>query len=134
MSDARNKNAIRTKNGGRTITVGDVEIDVISSYSPAWVKEYTESFISYTGEEIKKLKSTRFRLTFSTYGIQPAELSALCTELKKEQTMLVCDEFTGYVRCDSISPELRNANFYGDFFGGSITLVAVAAEIPADGL
>lgn len=134
MADAHNRDKIRIKNGGRKIIVGETDIDVISAYSPSWIKEYTDSFTSWNGQEIKKLKSTRFRLTFSTYGIQPAELSALCIELKKEQTMLVCDEFTGYVRCDSISPELRNANFYGEFFGGSITLVAVAAEIPADGL
>lgn len=134
MADTHNRDKIRIKNGGRKITVGETDIDVISAYSPSWIKEYTDSFTSWDGQEIKKLKATRFRLTFSTYGLQPSELSALVDELKADVISLVCDEFSGNVRCESISPELRNANFYGEFFNGSVTLTAIEAALPADGL
>ena len=135
MADAHDKAKIRSINGGRKITIGDTEIDVISSYSPSWIKEYTDPFTTWDGREVKKLKSVRFRLTFSTYGIQPEELTALLAELKTDETTLECDEFSGTVRCDSISPELKNANFYGDFFSsGSVTLTSTDAELPEDGL
>lgn len=124
---------IKSLNGGRKITVDGKIIDVISGYSPAWTREYSDSFTTWDNRVIQKLKGIRFSLTISTYGLSKDDITALLEAAKKEKIDLVCDEFTGEVICNDFSAELQCANFYGDFSRTSIKFTAVSALAPDEG-
>jgi hypothetical protein len=129
-------NEIRTPNGGKVIKIQEtssstdwLEFNVISGYNPHWEKIYGDCFTAYDGRDVKPLMGNKFTLTFSTYGITPDELGDIAEFILGHETFyLICDEFSGMVRCDVIAPELRNANFYGDFFATNITLAAAQLD------
>jgi len=128
-------------NGGIKITVNDAEINVISGYSASWVSEYSESesdFTTWDGRKKKTLTGIRFNLSFSLYGMSSSDVSTLKNALRPNEDgeiQLECPEFSGAVNCENFSAELKSANFYGDYYNGSVTLSAVEAEaVPEDGL
>ena len=123
-------------NGGRTITLGgeggSITIKVISGYRPSWKKEYTESFTSYDGKDVRLLKGIRFSLNFSTYGLTPSEMIALKNLLiNSEEINLSCDEYSGTVTCEDFSPEVQSSNFLGDYTRTDVTLTS--SETVSDG-
>ena len=127
---------IRSLNGGKVVKLKEaanstdwLEFNVISGYNPHWEKIYGDCFTAYDGREVKPHMGSRFSLTFSTYGITADELEDIATFIMGHDTFyLECDEFTGMVSCDAIAPELRNANFYGEFFATNIVLAAVSLD------
>lgn len=124
---------IKSLNGGRKITVDGKMIDVISGYSSAWTREYSDSFTTWDNRVVQKLKGIRFSLTISTYGLSKEDITALLEAAKKGKINLVCDEFTGEVICNDLSAELQCANFYGDFSRTSMKFTAVSALAPDEG-
>ena len=127
-------------NGGKKITINGTGINVISGYSTSWEREYSgDEFTTWDGRKRRILEGIRFRLSFSTYGMTPEEVSALNNALKPDEDtgeiLLECDEFTGAVDCDNYSAQVQSANFYGEYHGANITLTAVESEkINGDGL
>lgn len=51
---------IKIKNGGRRIKLNDIEIDVISGYTPAWTREYSDSFTTWDNRRAQLLRGIRF--------------------------------------------------------------------------
>lgn len=121
---------IKMKNGGRRIKLDDAEIDVISGYSPAWTREYSDSFTTWDNRTVQLLRGIRFSLSISVYGLSPDDIKTLSDIIKKDKINLVCDEFTGDVICNDFNADLQNSNFYGDFSRASIKFTAVSALAP----
>lgn len=125
-----NDRNIKMKNGGRKIILDETEIDVISGYSPAWTREYSDSFTTWDNRTVQLLRGIRFSLSISLYGLSPDDIKALSDIVKKDKISLVCDEFTGDVICNDLNTDLQNSNFYGDFSRASIKFTAVSALVP----
>lgn len=122
----------KTMNGGRKITIskGDnaYEIVAITGYSPSWEFEYGESFITYSGKEVKKPKGTRFNLSVNLYGLQLADVNALKAVVLGGSFGLSCTEWSGAVQCDSFTPSLSSSNYMGTFYSLSLRMKAVDLE------
>lgn len=127
-------------NGGKKIKINGTEINVISGYSPSWEREYSgDEFTTWDGRKRRILEGIRFSLSFSTYGMTSAEMTALNEALKPDaetgEIILECDEFTGAVECGNYSAQAQSANFYGEYHSANISLTAVEAEkMNGDGL
>ena len=127
--------AVNTIEGGKAVSLGGVSFMITEGYSPAWTKEYGESFTTYDGRIIKPLKGIRFSLGFSPKGIPPDVLLTLRDNVAyKEKISFSCPEYSGDVTCDTLSADLQHASELGEYFSAGITLTAVNAQLPEDGL
>ncbi len=113
-------------NGGYTVVIGDVTVNIIGKYSPKWEKVYdTEnSFRNYLGNQIKPLVGYQFSLDIETAQLNKDKLEALISELKKESINVICPDYEGECYCDNVPANLEAANFLGVRYRLPITLIS----------
>lgn len=132
---------LKIPNGGRSVTVtgttGNVTetvgFDVINGYSPSWSKEYGEEFTTWDGRIIKPCKGIRFALTLSVYALTYEKLTDILKIFNSEEIVLDCDEFSGDVIIDSVSPPLKVSNYFGNYYELTISLSSAALESTESG-
>lgn len=123
-------------NGGYSVTIGDVAINVIGKYAPKWEKVYDNenSFRSYRGNQVQILQGLQFSLELETGRLTKEKLEALLTELNKESVMVTCPDYEGKCYCNDAPANLEQANFLGVRYRMPFTLIASELIPAGDGL
>ncbi|MBQ8177256.1 MAG: hypothetical protein IJ035_09525 [Oscillospiraceae bacterium] len=123
-------------NGGYSVQIGDVTVNVIGKYSPRWEKVYDNenSFQNYLGNQVRPLIGYRFLIDIETGRLNKEKLEALITELNKESVNVVCPDFEGECYCDNAPANLEQANFLGVRYRLPLTLIAKDIIPAGDGL
>ena len=123
-------------NGGYSVEIGSVTVNVIGKYSPKWEKVYDNenSFRNYLGNQKKVLIGSQFSLDIETGRLSNEAFEALIAELNKESVNVSCPDFVGECYCDNAPASLEQANFLGVRYRLPFTLIAKDIIPVGDGL
>ncbi len=122
-------------NGGRTVMVGDVAIERITSYDVTVENVYDDnfSFTASDGTEHKTFLGVRKKLSIKTGWLYPDEYNTLVAALSVGVAKVTAEEFgSSAVDCNisDISTTLDKSDFSGEFYYVSFSASETGLTVP----